>query len=105
MNIEKNKNIENDIQETIEDEIPAEDKIPFNERMAFQNFLLKKMGVESGKDHEYQEKLVVNYAGKISQIIDNKKRKDNEEVRRLVMSGDYEKASEYVMSALGIKYH
>ncbi len=73
------------------------ERIPFTERMEFQEVLMEEVGFIRGKKHEEAEKWAINNAEKIADIIDNK---NNEEIRSLIMNGDYKEASKYVLKEL-----
>jgi hypothetical protein len=79
------------------------DKIPLEERMAFQRLVLQSMLGEKPiykTDEEWREEKITwveTYAKIISDIIDDTK---NKEMRNLIMKGEYEKASNIIVEML-----
>ena len=82
------------------------DKIPLKERQAFQVFLIQSM-LNERSSYESDEKWneegmgwIKKYGKMVSNIIDNVK---NEEIRNLIIRGEYEKASVLVKEKLNIE--
>lgn len=86
----------------IDEKIIDPERIPLKERMAFQRTLIELMLPDRSRysEEEWNEHGVEwgdKYAGKVSDIIDNP---ENEEIRELIMAGEYEKAAPLVSAEL-----
>jgi hypothetical protein len=92
MTIPENKQESNNVEQNQKDFF---DMIPTKERNAFQYVLLKKMGAERG-NHELQSELSTNFSADMHRIIDDTSRKDNKQIRALIMEGKNEEAAEIV---------
>ncbi len=84
------------------DDVINPDRMPFNERMAFQVVLIEKMiGTNhiSKSKEKFQAEMnwAENYALKVSEIIDDPK---NKEIRDLIVIHEYKQACELIIPML-----
>lgn len=81
-----------------QDQNNIEERIPLKDRGLFQSFIAQKLGHQHGDEKMPED--WINTVISISKIIDDSKGEDHQVIRSLIMEGDYEKASEYVLKAL-----
>ncbi len=84
------------------DDVVNPDRMPFNERMAFQVVLIQKMiGTDfepkSTEKFKAEMEWAENYATKVSEIIDTP---NNKEIRDFILGCDYQEACELIIPML-----